>query len=310
MRQTSEMAAPETNPTRVGVVGLGHMGGNVAARYLAAGYPVYGEETIRAHARHLEDEGLHWRDTPREVAEAVDIVLTSLPDDAALEAVASGPDGLLAGLAPGKTWVDLSTVSPRASRAVAERVRNRGAIMLDAPVSGSVPQVRAGTLTIMVGGDEDAYRRVEPVLRELGTPTRIGGNGQGLVLKLAINISLAVQILALSEGLVMAERDGIDRALALGVMISSPIGSPMLKARAPLLLHLPDEAWFDVSLMHKDIRLALETADELGVAVPAARAVDGVLTKGSELGYDHRDVAALVEVVARMDAGSAQAGAA
>ena len=134
------------------------------------------------------------------------------PTTACSRLVASGPDGILAGLAAEKIWVDMSTVSPPASRELAERVRARGATMLDAPVSGSVPQVQAGTLTIMVGGDEDAYARVEPILRELGTPTHIGENGQGLVLKLAINISLAVQMLAFAEGLLMAERAGIDTA--------------------------------------------------------------------------------------------------
>jgi 3-hydroxyisobutyrate dehydrogenase-like beta-hydroxyacid dehydrogenase len=195
--------------------------------------------------------------------------------------------------------VDLSTVSPRASRAVAERVRERGAVMLDAPVSGSVPQVQAGTLTIMAGGDEEAYRRVEPVLRELGTPTRIGENGQGLILKLAINISLAVQMLAFSEGLLLADRDGVDRELAVEVMTEAPIASPMLKARAPLVLDLPEEAWFDVGLMRKDIRLALEAGDELDVPLPSARAADEVLTKAGELGFEHRDIAALFQVLAR-----------
>ena len=218
--------------TKIGFVGLGHMGGNMAARFLAAGYPVYGEERDREHADELVHEGLQWRDTPREVAEAADIVFTSLPDDGVLECVASGPDGILAGLAAEKIWVDMSTVSPRASRELAERVRALGAAMLDAPVSGSVPQVQAGTLTIMVGGDEQAYARVEPILRELGTPTHIGENGQGLVLKLAINISLAVQMLAFAEGLVLAERAGVDPKLAVDVMTQSPIGSPMLKARA------------------------------------------------------------------------------
>src|SRR5205823_7103013 len=180
-------------------------------------------------------------------------------DEDVLASVASGPDGILAGLAAPKIWVDMSTVSPSASRALAERVRAQGATMLDAPVSGSVPQVQAGTLTIMVGGDEQAYARVEPILRELGTPTLIGENGQGLVLKLAINISLAVQMLAFAEGLVLAERSGIDRQLAIDVMTQSPIGSPMLKARAELVLDLPDEAWFDVSLMQKDVALALDT---------------------------------------------------
>ena len=105
----------------------------------------------------------------------------------------------------------------------------------------------------MVGGDKQAYERVEPILRELGTPTHIGENGQGLMLKLAINISLAVQMLAFAEGLLMAERDGVDPKLAVEVMTRSPIGSPMLKARADLVLDLPDEAWFDIGLMQKDM---------------------------------------------------------
>jgi len=284
----------------VGFIGLGHMGGNMAARLLAAGHEVYGEERHREHARQLEQAGLRWRDTPREVAEAAEIVVTSLPDDAALEAAASGPDGILAGLAAGKVWVDVSTVSPRVSRALAERVRATGAAMLDAPVSGSVPQVQAGTLTIMVGGDEHAYRRVEPVLRELGTPTRIGANGQGLALKLAINISLAVQMLAFGEGLLLAARDDVDPKLAIEVMKESPIGSPMLKARAPLVLDLPEEAWFDVALMHKDIALALAMARELDIRLPSGEVADQVLTHAEQLGYGQRDIAALYEVLGRM----------
>jgi 3-hydroxyisobutyrate dehydrogenase-like beta-hydroxyacid dehydrogenase len=283
----------------LGFVGLGHMGGNMAARYLSAGYPVFGEARSRADAEQLLEEGLSWRETPRELAESVDVVFTSIPNDDVLEEVASGTDGIVAGLAEGKTWVDVSTVSPRVSREVAKQVRASGAEMLDAPVSGSVPQVQSGTLTIMVGGDKPAYDRVEHLLRELGTPTYIGENGQGLILKLAINISLAVQMLALSEGLLMAERDGVDRELALKVMTESPIGSPMLKARVPLILDLPEDAWFDIDLMHKDIRLALETADELHVPVLSAGAADEVLTKASELGYGHRDLAALHEVLAK-----------
>jgi 3-hydroxyisobutyrate dehydrogenase-like beta-hydroxyacid dehydrogenase len=282
---------------RIGFVGLGRMGGNMAVRLLDAGHEVYGEERQREHARALEAAGLRWRDTPREVAEAAEIVFTSLPDDAALIWAASGPDGLIAGLAAGKTWVDVSTVSPRRSRELAEQARTRGAAMLDAPVSGSVPQVQQGTLTIMVGGDEDAYRRIEPVLRELGTPTRIGENGQGLALKLAINISLAVQMLAFSEGLLLATRDGVDPKLALSVMSGSAIGSPMLKARAPLVLDLPDDAWFDVHLMHKDIALALAMARELDIQLPSAKAAEEELTQAEQLGYGARDIAALYEVL-------------
>ena len=289
-----------TTATKIGFVGLGNMGGNMAARFLAAGYTVYGEERSREHAEQLVRNGLQWRDTPREVAEAADVVFTSVPDDGVLELIASGLDGILAGLAAEKIWVDVSTVSPAASRELAERVRALGATMLDAPVSGSVPQVQSGTLMIMVGGDEQAYERVEPILRVLGTPSHVGDNGQAQVLKLAINISLAVQMLAFAEGLLMAERSGIDTKLAVDVMTESPIGSPMLKARAALVLDLPEEAWFDVRLMQKDLVLALDTARKLRVPLPSAAAADELLTVARAWGYEHRDLAALFEVLTQL----------
>jgi 3-hydroxyisobutyrate dehydrogenase-like beta-hydroxyacid dehydrogenase len=293
---------PTTTQARIGFIGLGHMGGNMASRFLEAGFEVHGEDRSREGAQELMSQGLEWEDSPRGVAEAADVVFTSLPNDDVLTAVASGPDGILAGLSTGKIWVDVSTVNPRVSRETAERVLATGAAMLDAPVSGSVPQVKSGTLTIMVGGDERAYAGVEPILRVLGTPTHVGDNGQGLALKLAINISLAVQMLAFSEGLLLAERAGVDRKLALDVMTQSPIGSPMLKARAPLVLELPEEAWFDVAFMQKDIRLALESGAELGVPLPSAAVADEVLSVARTLGYEHRDIAALYRVLSETDA--------
>jgi 3-hydroxyisobutyrate dehydrogenase-like beta-hydroxyacid dehydrogenase len=286
----------------IGFIGLGKMGGNMAARYLAAGYTVYGEARDRSAAQWLIDQGLRWVDTPRSVAKAADIVMTSLPNDEVVEAVAAGPDGLLAGLSKGKLWADLSTISPRVSHTLAARVREegRGALMLDTPVSGSVPQVKAGTLTILVGGDEHAYRRLEPVLRVLGTPEYVGENGQGLVLKLAINISLAVQMLAFSEGLLLAERAGIDPHRAAGIMTESPIGSPMLKARVPLVLDRPDETWFDVELMHKDIRLVRQAGEEPATPLPTAAVADEILAAADQLGYGHRDIAALRDVLANL----------
>jgi 3-hydroxyisobutyrate dehydrogenase-like beta-hydroxyacid dehydrogenase len=288
----------------IGFVGLGNMGGNMAVRYLGAGYTVYGESRNREAAGWLIEQGLRWAETPRELAEAADIVMTSLPNDEVLETVASGPDGILAGMSAGKLWADLSTITPGTSRRLAARVREQapGAHMLDTPVSGSVPQVKSGTLTIIAGGEEEAYARLEPVLRVLGTPSRVGENGQGLALKLAINISLAVQMLAFSEGLLLAERDGIDPHLAAAVMTESPIGSPMLKARVPLVLDRPEETWFDVALMHKDIRLARQAGDELATPLPTAAVAEEILNKAEELGYAHRDIAVLHEVLAQATA--------
>jgi 3-hydroxyisobutyrate dehydrogenase-like beta-hydroxyacid dehydrogenase len=292
----------------IGFVGLGHMGGNMAARFLAAGYRVNGTARRPEGARWLVERGLHWLDTPREVAQASDVVMTSLPDDGVVESVSSGPDGLLGGLGAGMLWMDLSTISPRLSRELADRVRRggRGAAMLDAPVSGSVPQVNAGTLTIMVGGPEEAYARVEPLLRVLGMPTHIGENGHGLALKLAINISLAVQMLAFSEGLLLAQRDGVDAHLAAKVMAESAIGSPMLKARLPLVLDMPEETWFDVGLMHKDIRLALAAAEELHAPLPSAGVADELLERATEFGYEHRDIASIFQVLGQIAQGSSR----
>ncbi len=288
----------------IGFIGLGKMGGNMAARYLAAGYTVYGQARNRQTAKWLIDQGLRWVDTPREIAEATDIVMTSLPDDDIVRSVAAGPNGLIAGLRNGKLWADLSTISPGASRELAAAVHaeGRGAEMLDTPVSGSVPQVRAGTLTIMVGGNEEAYRLLEPVLRVLGTPEYVGASGQGLVLKLAINISLAVQMLAFSEGLLMAERDGVDPHRAAEIMTESAIGSPMLKARVPLVLDNPNETWFDVELMHKDIRLAGQEGARLATPLPNAAVAEDILAQADEHGYGHRDIAALHEFLEQLSA--------
>jgi 3-hydroxyisobutyrate dehydrogenase-like beta-hydroxyacid dehydrogenase len=294
--------------TVVGVVGLGAMGSRLAARLMDAGHVVHGTNRTRAKAEPLITRGIVWHDTPRDVARAAEVVVSMVTDDDALEAVMSGRDGILAGLSVGKVYVDMSSVSPYASQRAAERVRSVGARMLDAPVSGSVPQVEGGELTIMVGGDEASYERVAPLLRQLGrTVTRVGDNGSGVLLKTAINISLAVQTLAFSEGLQLAERGGIDPRLAADVMARSSIGSPMLRARVPLLLDLPDDAWFTIRLMHKDIRLALGAGMRLAIALPSAAAADDMLQWASDLGYADRDLASLHDVLAKVSVGSAPA---
>ncbi len=291
--------------TTIGFAGLGAMGAPIAGRLLP-GNQLYGTNRTRAKASSLIEQGLRWRDTPREVAAAAQMVFSMVTDDAALAAVTSGPDGILAGLQPGALYIDMSTVSPAASRDLASQVLAAGATMIDAPVSGSVPAAETGTLAIMVGGPEAAFRAAAPLLHRLGSNvTQVGGNGQGLLLKLAINISLATQMLAFSEGMLLAERGGIDPGLAARAMTAAAIGSPMLLARAPLVLDLPEQAWFEMRLMHKDIRLALEAARESSVPLPAAAAADAALSQAEDLGYGHRDIAGLRQVLARIPANAA-----
>lgn len=295
--------------TDIGFVGLGSMGAPIAARLLGQ-HRVYGTNRSPAKAGALVEQGMIWRDTPREVAAAADVVFSMVTDDEALAAITEGPDGILAGLRPGTLYVDMSTVSPEASRQLAAQVGKLGAAMLDAPVSGSVPAAEAGKLAIMVGGPQEAYLAASPLLQRLGSSvTHVGGNGQGLLLKLAINVSLAAQMLAFSEGLLLAERGGIEPELAARVMTDSAIGSPMLKARAALVLDPPTEAWFDMHLMHKDIRLSLQAARDAGVPLPAAAVADQILDQAEELGFGKNDIAGLYQVLTRIPARPSADGA-
>jgi 3-hydroxyisobutyrate dehydrogenase-like beta-hydroxyacid dehydrogenase len=285
----------------LGFVGLGVMGGGVARRLLAAGHEVHGWNRTREKAAALVDEGLVLENSPREVAHSADVVFSMVTNVPALRSVAEGPDGIIAGLGPGKIWVDMTTAAPTVSRELAERVRETGADMVDAPVSGSVSTLEEGKLSIMVGGDEETFRRIEPLLLDIGPKaTRVGDNGQALLLKIAINLSLHVQMVAFSEGLLLAEKDGIDREVALDVMLGSVIASPMLKYRAPFILEMPDEAWFDVNMMQKDMLLALEAGRQLDVPMPTTAVANELLTAARGMGLEHNDFAVVYEVLAAL----------
>jgi 3-hydroxyisobutyrate dehydrogenase-like beta-hydroxyacid dehydrogenase len=287
--------------TTLGFVGLGTMGGRIARRLLDAGYPVHGYNRTPERAAWLEGHGLVRCLSPADVAERSEVVLSMVSNTAALEAVVGGAGGLLDGLRPGAVLVDMSTVSPEASRRLAERVHERGATMLDAPVSGSVVTLEQGRLSIMVGGDRRAFERVEPVLRAIGpVVTYVGGNGQAVLMKIAINLSLAVQMLAFSEGVLIAEKGGIDRAKAVEVLLSSVVASPMIAYRGPFVVSMPEEAWFDVDMMQKDLQLALEAARELDVPMPATAAANEMLTAARGMGMAKRDFATVFHALARM----------
>jgi 3-hydroxyisobutyrate dehydrogenase-like beta-hydroxyacid dehydrogenase len=287
--------------TTIGFVGLGAMGSRIAGRLLASGNVVHGTNRTRSKADALVERGMIWRDSPREVAEQAEVLFSMVSDTGALEAIARGPDGILAGLRPGSVYVEMSTVSPDSSRDLAGHVAELGAAMLDAPVSGSVPAAEQGSLAIMVGGDQAAFARVEPLLRQLGqTVTHIGDNGKALTMKLAVNISLAVQMIAFSEGVLLAEHGGIDPKLAIDVLSSSAVGSPMLRMRGPTVFDRPDEAWFDVELMQKDVGLALEQGRSLQVPLPSTAIANELLTAARALGYGDQDMVAVFDVLAQL----------
>jgi 3-hydroxyisobutyrate dehydrogenase-like beta-hydroxyacid dehydrogenase len=219
----------------------------------------------------------------------------------AVQAVTGGDDGVLAGLAPGKIYVDMSTASPANTRALAEQVEARGARMLDAPVSGTSITVDQGKASLMVGGDADAFERARPVLEAIGPKVfHMGGNGTAVALKIAINLSLAVQMLAFSEGVLLAEKSGIDRERIVEAMLASVIASPMVVYRGPLVLGHPDEVWFDCRMMQKDMNLALEMGRDLEVPLPTTAVTNEFLTAANGMGIGDRDFAALFDVLASM----------
>lgn len=282
----------------LGFIGLGLMGSRIVKRLLAAGHQVSGYNRTREKAESLIQAGMQWKDTPREVAQSADITLSMVTDSAALLSVTDGPDGILAGLSTGKIYVDMSTVSPHLIRDLAKRVAETGARMLEAPVSGSIPAADAGTLIIYVGGDPDALGKVQPIFESLSQKViHVGENGQAIATKVAINLNLPTQLISLFEGLLLAERSGIPRALALDFLLNSVAASPAMKYRAPLILNMPEEVWFSAAMMQKDLRLALELGEELGVELRTVALAQEMLTKASEMGYGDEDFAVLFKVV-------------
>jgi 3-hydroxyisobutyrate dehydrogenase-like beta-hydroxyacid dehydrogenase len=285
----------------LGFVGLGVMGSRMAQRLLAAGYAVTGYNRTRSKAQWLIDAGMKWAETPRAAAEAAEIIISMIANTEALRAVTTGPDGVLAGLSAGKIYIDMSTVSPAASRELAAQAAAQGAQMLDAPVSGSVITLEEGKLSIMVGGDRGAFEKALPVLQHIGPKvTHVGGNGLAASMKIATNLSLAVQMLAFSEGLLLAEKSGIPRATAVEVLLNSVIASPMVKYRGPFVLNMPDEAWFDVNMMQKDLQLALEMGLRLNVPLPTTATTNEMLTAARAMGFAQQDFAVLFEVLAKL----------
>lgn len=285
----------------LGFVGLGAMGSRLARRLLEAGHAVRGYNRTADKARALEPAGLEVAATPRAAAAGAAAVFCMVTDDAALRGVALGADGVVAGLGRDAVFVEMSTVSPAVTREIGAAVAARGAVMLDAPVSGSTITVEQGQASIMVGGDAAALERARPYLAVMGPGglTHVGPLGVAKTMKIATNLGLAVQILAFGEAVLLAEKAGIARATAVEALLKSVVASPMLRYRGPFVLGaMPRDAWFNVGMMQKDLQLALDQAHATGVLLPTTALTQEWLSMARGTGLGGRDFATVFDVLA------------
>ena len=275
----------------MGLIGLGNMGTAIAERVLEAGYPLVVQNRSLEKAAPYVDRGATLADTPTELAEEVDVVLTSLADDEAFEHVA---EKVLATAHPASVLVDLSTVSPAVSARVASLADEASVDYLRAPVSGNPSVVRAGNLTLIVSGPREALDRVEPVLRAIGPAIHyVGDAEQARVVKLAINLMIAGLAELMSEALVLGEMSGVSREALLEVMGSSAVGAPFVKYKTEPLLADDFSATFTTALMEKDIDLVLDAARQSEVELPLAQHLKALLRAAVEAGYADDDFMAL-----------------
>ena len=277
---------------RVGMVGLGAMGEGIVPRLLAAGHTVTGWNRTKSKADALIQQGMQWADSPRGVAERSDIVFSIVTDAAAVMDVALGSEGIVSGLTEAGVYLDMSTIAPESSRAIASEFKKAGRTMLDVPISGSPVSLNQGKASLMVGGDKNAFERVKPVLLDIGAKAiYIGDNGMAVQMKLAINLVLMVEVIAFGEGIALAEKGGVAREVAVEALLNSVAASPVLGYRGPFILegNMPDKPLADVNLQQKDMLLVLEQGRKLGSPVPLAAAANEMMNACRGLGIDHRD---------------------
>ena len=288
---------------QIGFVGLGAMGQLIVPRLMAAGHRVTGWNRTRAKAQTLLDAGMTWGASPGEVAAQSEIVFSIVTDDAAIRTLALGPEGILSGIQPGGIYVDMSTIAPDTSRAVAAEFARAGSFMLDGPISGSPVTVNAGQASIMVGGDAGAFERVKPVLLAIGPKvTRIGTNGLACQMKIAINLLLMVEVIAFGEAVALAEKGGVAREAAVDAVLKSVAASPVLGYRGPFILEgkMPEVPLADVTLQQKDMVLALDIARKLGSPIPLGAAANEMMNACRGLGIDRHDFVVAHEVYRRL----------
>ena len=288
---------------KVGFAGLGDMGSLMVPRLLEAGHDVTGWNRTKAKAEDLIKAGMRWADSPAEAARDADVMFSIVTDSAAVRDIALGERGVIATLRPEAVYVDMSTIDPDASRAVAAQFAAKGLKMLDAPVSGSPVTVKAGQASVMVGGDAAAFEKAKLVLLAIGPKvTRIGDNGHACQMKIAVNLLLMVQVIAFGEAVALAEKGGVGREAAVDAILKSVAASPVLGYRGPFVLEgkMPAKPLADVTLQQKDMVLALDLGRKLGSPVPLAAAANEMMNACRGLGIDKRDFVTAHEVYRRL----------
>ena len=287
----------------VGFVGLGAMGQVIVPRLLAAGHRVTGWNRSQERAAPLIEKGMRYAETPSAVATASEVTFSIVTDGAAVRTVALGERGVLAGMKPGGVYVDMGTIAPDVTRAVAAEFAKKGFSMLDAPLSGSPVTVEQGNASLMIGGDKATFERIEPLLRTIGPKvTYIGESGQASTMKLAVNALLMVEVIAFGEAVALAEKGGVAREVALDAVLKSVTAAPVLGYRGPFILEgkMPKVPLADVTLQQKDMLLVLEMARKLGSPAPLAATANEMMNACRGLGLDRNDFVVAHEVYRRL----------
>jgi 3-hydroxyisobutyrate dehydrogenase-like beta-hydroxyacid dehydrogenase len=282
------MTVQESSKATIGFIGMGHMGSHMAPRLIQAGYHLTIYDRTREKAQAIKDASV--AETPKEAAAHSDVVISIVTDDAALDEVMHGPDGVLAGMHAGSAIIDMSTVSPRTSRRIFQAAREKGVAMIDAAVSGSVPQVEQGSLVIFVGGEQETYQRCKPILEILGQSSfYMGPSGMGTTMKLVVNTLLGLGMQALAEAIALGEKAGLSKDVLLDVLGQTAVLTVGQKSKLDNVRHEQYPAQFALSLQHKDLRLILDEADEVSVSMPATAVAlqmyTAALTKGMDADY-------------------------
>lgn len=291
---------------KLGFIGLGDMGALIVPRLLAAGHTVTGWNRTKAKATELIAGGMAWADTPRDVAAQSEVVFSCLTDGTAVKACALGPDGVLAGLASGTIYIDMSTINPEVTREVGAEFAKAGRIMLDGPISGSPVTVKAGQASIMIGGDRAAFERIKDMLTAIGPKvTYIGPASMATTMKIAVNLLLMVEIICFGEAVALAEKGGVDRAAAVDAILKSVAASPVIGYRGPFILEgqMPAKPLADVTLQQKDMVLALDLARKLGQPTPLAAAANEMMNACRGLGIDNNDFVVAFEAYRKLGGG-------